>query len=245
MKLTMKRNIVPHKNKAVIAVIIAVAGLALQQAHATRTPLPSSLASQPFVSDFNFGNEDISAYAPSYATLSINLIDATHATVSFASNTVAGHTYLFGGNNHSLGLNVNASTFSAGAVTGTRLGGSPGALSAHVGTFNGSFNGFGNFNLTIDDSDGFKDAFDGLTFSLTNTSGLWGSASDVLSLNAKGFDAAGHVFVADFVGGKYKNLEVTGFAAEGPGHGVPDGGATVILLGGALSVLGVVRRFIS
>jgi hypothetical protein len=232
-------NIVPSKNKAVIAVIIAVAGLALQQAHAMRSPLPPSIVSQPFTSDFNVGNDGISAYAPSYGHMSISLIDSTHAAVSFTSNTVAGHTYLFGGNN-AFALQVNASSFTAGSFVGGRAGGFTGTLGLGGAQ---NMNGFGLFNFSIADSDGFKDAFDSLTFTLTNTSGLWGSASDVLKLNAKGFDAAGHVFVADLVRGKYKNLDVTGFAAEGPGT-VPDGGATVMLLGTALGALGMVRRFL-
>ena len=232
-------NIVPSIKRAVIAVIIAVAGLALQQAHATRSPLPPSIVSQPFTSDFNVGNDDISAYAPSYGTLTINLIDSTHASVSFASNTVAGHTYLFGGNN-AFALQVNAGSFTAGSFVGGRVGGFTGTLGLGGAQ---NMNGFGLFNFSIADSDGFKDAFDHLTFTLTNTSGLWASSADVLALNPKGYDAAGHVFVADLISGKYKNLNVTGFAAEGPSS-VPDGGMTVMLLGTALGALGMVRRFV-
>jgi protein with PEP-CTERM/exosortase system signal len=242
MKLTMKRNIVPHKNKAVIAVIIALTGLGLNQAHATRSPLPPATVSQPFISDFDVGNDGIDKFAAPYGQLSISLAGQT-ATVTFHSNTINGNTYLFGGNN-AFALNVNSSSFTAGAFAGTRVGGFTGTLGPG-GSQN--MNGFGVFNFSIADSDGFKDAFDGLSFTLTNTSGvLWNSANDVLKANASGYDAAGHVFVSQLVNGKYKNLNATGFAAEtAPHNNVPDGGATVMLLGGALSVLGVVRRFIS
>jgi hypothetical protein len=234
-------NIVPSIKRALIAVIIAVAGLALQQAHATRSPLPPSVVSQPFVSDFQFGNDGINSYSPSYGTLTINLINSTHASVSFASNTVNGHTYLFGGNN-AFALQVNASSFTGGSFVGGRVGGFTGSLSLGGAQ---NMNGFGLFNFSIADTDGFKDAFDHLTFTLTNSSGVWASAANVLSLNAKGYDAAGHVFVSDLVNGKYKNLNATGFAAEGPSTtNVPDGGLTVMLLGTALGALGMVRRFV-
>jgi hypothetical protein len=232
-------GLVMHKNKAVIAVTIVFACLALQQVHASRLALPPQQVSQPFVSDFQFGNDGINAYAPSYGTLTINLIDSTHASVSFASNTVAGHTYLFGGNN-AFALQVNASSFTAGSFVGGRVGGFTGTLGLGGAQ---NMDGFGLFNFSIADSDGFKDAFDTLTFTLTNTSGIWGSASHVLSLNPKGFDAAGHVFIANLVNGKYVNLNVTGFAAEGP-VSTPDGGMTVTLLGAALGVLGMARRFL-
>jgi protein with PEP-CTERM/exosortase system signal len=234
-------NIVPPKNKAVIAAMIALAALGLtNQAHATRSPMPYSLVSQPFLSDFNVGNDGIEKFSAPYGHMVITLAGQV-ATVTFNSNTINGHTYLFGGNNHSFALNVNSSSFTAGSLVGGRVGGFTGTLGVG-GSQN--LNGFGVFNFTIDNTDGFKDAFDALSFTLTNTSGvLWGDASDVLKFNSKGYDAAGHVFVATLVKGKYKNFEYSGFAAEGPGT-VPDGGATVMLLGAALGALGMARRFL-
>jgi hypothetical protein len=235
----MKTNIVPHKNKAVIAVMIALAGLGLDQAHATRSTMPAAVVG--FVSTLDVGNPGIfPAYAPSYGQVSINLIDATHASVTFTSNTVAGNTYLFGGA-QGFDLNVNSTSFTASAFLATRLGGGTlGPFTPHYFS-NNAVDGWGSFNLQIDEFDGFSRAVDSLNFTLTNLSGSWGSAGDVLSL-ATGYDAAAHVFVSQFVNGHYVNLGATGFAAE-TGNSVPDGGATVMLLGGALSVLGIVRRF--
>jgi hypothetical protein len=228
-----------NKLKYMAAVLIGIAGLGLHQAQATAI-------NPPFLSDLGVGNDGIESYTGPYGHMSITLSGQT-ATVTLTSNTVAGNTYLFGGNSHSFGVEVNASSFTSGGLAGGRLGGFTGTLG-----FGGSqnLNGFGIFNLTVDDSDGFKDAFDNLSFTITNTSATpWLNASQVLTTNSGGFDAAGHVFVATtgVVKGApaYINSDATGFAAEVPGkNGVPDGGSTMMLLGAALSVLGMARRYL-
>jgi hypothetical protein len=62
----------------------------------------------------------------------------------------------------------------------------------------------------------------------------------VLIANAQGFFAAAHIFVTTYPANAKKGALVTGFAA----NGVPDGGATVMLLGAALAALGMARRFL-
>jgi hypothetical protein len=230
-----------NKLKYMAAVLIGIAGLGLHQAQATAI-------NPPFLSDLGVGNDGIDSFTGPYGHMSITLSGQT-ATVTLTSNTVAGNTYLFGGNNHSFGVEVNASSFTSGGLAGGRLGGFTGTLG-----FGGSqnLNGFGIFNLTVDDSDGFKDAFDSLSFTITNTSATpWLNASQVLTTNSGGYDAAGHVFVVTTgTAGQdhhpvYVNGTATGFAAEkGAPNGVPDGGSTMMLLGAALSVLGMARRYL-
>ena len=104
--------------------------------------------------------------------------------------------------------------------------------------------GHGDYTLTIDYFDGFKHAFDSVEFTLNATGGTtWGSASDVLTLNADGFDAAAHIFVTSAPAVQSNGAIATGFAGERPGT-VPDGGATVALLGlGLTGVAGLRARF--
>ena len=219
------------------AVLTVVGVLGLSQAGAT---------SVPFESDYGQANPDISSFPGPYAHLSISL-SGQIASFTFTSDTNGGFTYLFGGN-QGLGFEVNSTAFTVGALTGFRTGGFTGTLTS---TFDpsgniGGFNGFGKYNFAINDTDGFGDAYDKLTFTLTNTSGTpWLTANDVLTLNAAGFDSAGHVFVATLVNGQYVAQGATGKAAERPGGGnVPDGGATVMLLGVALGALGMARRYL-
>ena len=217
-----------NKIKYIAAVLIAIAGFGLQQADA-------------FTSQLNVGNTAISGFTGPYGTVTITLVNSTTATVTFTSNTVAGDIYLFG-DGGSVALNVNATTFSVSGITGTNAGTgfSPGPFT-NAGA--GVEDGFGSFNLTINSFDGFTHSSDSISFTLTNTSGTWASAADVLAFNAAGFDAAAHIFVTSAPANASNGAIATGFAAESAG-GVPDGGTTVMLLGAALGALGMARRFL-
>jgi hypothetical protein len=218
-----------NKLKYIVAVLIALVGLGLQQAKA-----------DVFTSSLNAGNTGINGFTGPYGTVTINLTSPTTATVTFTSNTVNGNIYLFG-DGGSVALNVNATTFSATGITGTNAGTgfTPGPYTV-AGA--GNEDGFGSFNLRINSFDGFTHSADTITFTLTNISGTWASAADVLIANANGFDAGAHIFVTSSPANAANGATSTGFAAEGAR--VPDGGTTVMLLGVALGALGMARRFL-
>ena len=217
-----------NKIKYIVAVLIAIAGMGLQQAKA-------------FESDLNAGNPAIAGFAGPYGHVSIILVNSTTATVTFTGNTVAGNTYLFGAVD-AVDLNVNATTFSVSNIIGTNAGTgfTPGGFTQDVA---GNVDGLGIFNLRIKSFDGFTHSSDTITFTLTNTSGTWATQADVVTLNASGFDAAAHIFVTTSPANASNSALATGFAGEGPGT-VPDGGTTVMLLGAALGALGMARRFL-
>ena len=221
-----------NKLKYIAAVLIAIAGLGLQQANA-----------DIFTSSLNAGNSAISGFTGPYGTVTITLLTSTTATVTFTSNTVAGNIYLFGAA-QAIDLNVNATTFTVGPVLGTNAGTgfTPGPLTAHIGSQN--VDGLGTFNLSIDSFDGFTHTSDTVTFTLTDVSGTWASAANVITNNSSGFDAAAHIFVTTSPANASNSALATGFAGEGPQTNVPDGGTTVMLLGAALGALGMARRFI-
>jgi hypothetical protein len=219
-----------NKIKYIAAVLIAIAGFGLQQADA-------------FTSSLDTGNSAISGFTGPYGTVTVTLVNSTTATITFTSSTNSGNIYLFG-DGGSVAVNLNASTFTVSNITGSNSGTgfTPGPY-----TFAGAGveDGFGSFNLTINSFDGFTHSSDSITFTVTNTSGTWGSDADVLIANASGFDAAAHIFVTTFPANASNSALATGFAAEtGGGTGVPDGGTTVMLLGAALGALGMARRFI-
>jgi hypothetical protein len=219
-----------NKIKYIAAVLIAVAGFGLPQAKA-----------DTFSFNISVGNPAISGYPGPYASVLVNRTDSTHATITFTSLTAAGNQYLFG-DGSSVAVNVNASTWTLGTITGSNVGTgfTPGPYSDGG---SGNVDGFGVLNQTINSFDGFTHSSSTISFSLTNTSGTWANAAAVLIANNQGVFAAAHIFVTTFPANASNSALATGFAANGGGQ-VPDGGTTVMLLGAALGALGIARRFL-
>ena len=94
------------------------------------------------------------------------------------------------------------------------------------------------FNLTINSSQGYTDASNSITFTLT---GSWANEASVLTANANGAFLAARIFVAAFPADVHAGALATGFAASGGPVSTPDGGMTVMLLGAALGALGMAR----
>jgi len=186
------------------------------------------------------GNSALSGYPGNYAKLDITFLDSTHASVSLTSLVHGSNIYLFGGSGL-LGLNVNG-TASVSNLTGANSGhgfDSP-SLSAD-GPKN--LDGFGQFNLTINGFDGYTHTVDSLSFNLTDTSGTWGSARDVLAPNANGYLAAGHVFVAEYPASACEGALATGYAAGGSCTQPTPEPATLVLFGiGAVGLAGYAWR---
>jgi hypothetical protein len=218
-----------NKIKYIAAVLIAIAGLGLQQAKAD------------FIFQLTVGNSGLSGFPGPYATVDVHLVDSTHATISFTSLTNGGNIYLFGGVN-AVDVNVNATSWTIGSFVATNSGTgfTPGPLSSGG---SGTVDGFGVLNQTVNSFDGFTHASNFISFSLTNTSGTWATANSVLIANASGSFAAAHIFVTTSPANASNSALVTGFASNG-GTTVPDGGTTVMLLGAALGALGMARRFL-
>jgi hypothetical protein len=202
---------------------LAIAGCLLSLA--TQTSRANSMTYS-----LNQSDAGISAYPGPYGSVMVNLTAANQATITFTGNTVGTFEYLFGGQG-SVAVNVNASSFSVSGFSGFT---SPGVTS-------GNEDGFGVYNLTIDNFDGNGAASANLSFVLTDNSGTWASASSVLTGNAGGWFVGAHIFVDTTSGGN----PATGYAAGNTGTptpAVPDGGATAIMLGSVLGGLGIVGR---
>jgi hypothetical protein len=172
------------------------------------------------------GNSSLSGFTGPFADVTINRTSSTTAVITFTADSNSLDTYLMGGA-QAVDVNVNAATFMVTPPIGTNgLAGfsTPGPYTVSGGT---NADGFGSFNLNIDSFDGFTHSARSITFGLTDTSGTWGDAADVLAGNSLGNFAAAHIFVcaAPVTSCTASSSNpVTGFAAvPGPvvGAGLP------------------------
>jgi len=136
-------------------------------------------------------NLAVSPYPGPYVSVSVNRTSNTDATITFTSLNSPGGTYTYAiGSTDMAGVNVNAASFTVGSITENGAG-TPSNNGA------GNINGFGDFNLTIKNTAGFGDRSTIVSFLLTNTSGTWLTAPDVLVANSNGALAGAHIFVSD------------------------------------------------
>jgi hypothetical protein len=94
----------------------------------------------------------------------------------------------------------------------------------------------GFFTISVTDSDGFTFTF---------TSGLQPPDTDVGRFGIISLDGETIQSITLSTTATLGFKELKQFAFSPAGEGVPDGGATVMLLGAALSLLGIARRFIA
>ncbi|MGZ4821494.1 MAG: hypothetical protein ACXVZM_07795, partial [Terriglobales bacterium] len=118
-----------------------------------------------------------------FGEVCVNLTSSTTASITFTA--AANYAFM---DSSMADVQVNASSFTLGL---------PITESPHAGLasdgHSGNVSSWGVFNQTINNFDGAGDAETSVTFTLTNTSGTWASASSVLTDNGSGYDAAAHV----------------------------------------------------
>jgi len=184
--------------------------------------------------DLSTGNSAISGFPGPYAHGTVTLTSSTTATIAFSSNVNSGNIYLLG-DGSSVAVNVNATSFTLGPITGSNagVGFTPGPYS-NGGS--GNVDGFGVLNQTINSFDGFTHSSDTISFTVTNTSGTWASASNVLVANSNGTEAAAHIFVTSSPANAANGAIVTGFAANGGAVSSPEPSTVVLALSGLVPV---------
>jgi hypothetical protein len=201
---------------------------------------PTPVLADTFTSTLDTGNSAISGFTGPFGTVSVDLTSSTMATITFTSLTNGGNIYLFG-DGGTVDVNINATSFTLGTITGSNAGTgfTPGPFSDGG---SGTVDGFGVFNQTINSFDGFTHSSDTVTFTVTDTSGTWASASNVLTPNGDGFDAAAHIFVTAFPADAANGAIATGFAAESGGTVTAPEPSSMLLLGMGILALAVLRK---
>ena len=191
--------------------------------------------------DLSVPNAGISGYTGPYANVTVTLNSATSATITFTAYPG----FLMGASD-TAALNINGTASVIVASYGQLPGfGSP--LPMSYGS--GNADGFGSFNFTLADFDGYGHGVTTVTFTLTASGGTtWADASSVLTPNSDGYMAAAHVFVCSATpclptaGGGGGSALATGYAANGEQVPIPEPASIALFGSGLIGLAGLVRR---
>jgi len=198
-----------------------------------------SASADTIQSTLSVGNAGLSGYAGPYATLTIDLTSSTTATITFQTDPG----FLMHGQN-AAGVDINATSWSISNLTGTVPTGFSGPSLSTAPA--GNEDGFGSFNQTFSEFDGYQYALLTLSFTVTDTSGTWANAASVLTKNGSGYDAAAAIGVCSTTpctpSGSGGSFLTTGFAADPGGTFVPTPEPSSLLLLGS-GILGAAGLF--
>ena len=177
-----------------------------------------------------------------FVSVTVELTSPTTANVTFTSLTNGGYVYLMGSQD-AAGVNVNGA-FTASAVNETTSYSAAGFVPDFSGTIgSGNIDGFGTFNLIVENDNGFGATATSISFTITRTDGTWSSAANVLTPNNEGAIAGSHVFPCPVPG---CNSTLSADLGERPltrdVSTIPEPGTLIFMGTGLVMLGGIVRR---
>jgi hypothetical protein len=171
-----------------------------------------STAQAGFIYTLNVPNSALSPFPVPYGQVEVTLLDSNTAHIKLSS---LNPNYLFG-DGSSLAINTNGTATRVTPYAFTQPADSYFNSPSFVDDGAKNVSDFGNFNFTVKNNGGAKEAVLSIEFNIDKSTGTWSSDSNVLTPNSDGFSAAAHVFVfdsKDYSGG----AALTGFAGNGDG----------------------------
>jgi hypothetical protein len=181
-----------------------------------------------------------SGFTAPYGTVAVNLLTPTTATVTFTAGSATGFNYFFI-DSSAADVNVNATTWT---ITNLVTNGLNGAVLADGGS--GNVDGWGTFNQTTNQTDGYNDRATTISYLLTDTSGNWDTNSNnVLIANTAGNTVAAHIAVCTLATnptcGSDQGASFTGFATNGGHVAVPEPATWGLMLVGFFGAGAILR----
>jgi hypothetical protein len=216
---------------------MAMAAIALLPSLALSDSISYSLT------QFDQGN----SFPAPYGTVDVSLDTSTHtATVTFTAATNSssgGDNYAYGFiDSSAAGINVNSTNFTYNNDASTTQASFAGNAPSIKTTGNpGNVDGVGSYNFGINLNDGSGSAAASITFSITDNTDSWSSASQVLLANSDGNVVEAHVVPYDNTTSTLYGKS-TGFTANAVANPEPGSSAIALALLAPVSAAIFVRR---
>jgi hypothetical protein len=197
-------------------VVLAVAMVISTAGYAAAGPF------DPITFSLNDPNAAVSGFPNPFGGVIVDWTSATTASIVFLANESHVNAVTFGGDGAvDLNVNINGTGLLVGPISEfNTLPGGGFDLSVVPTTSIGSQNidGRGDFNVVVDNFDGFTHSATSFAFMLTNIGGTWASSSDVLKDNTLGNEVAVHAFICSVnaaLCNSNSGATATGFVADG------------------------------